>query len=120
MEGVAGCRALLDQHHDAGPVRSVYFEAAVNFAGRKVLVLGLGDTGLSMAKWLARRGASVRVADTRTAPPRLTELKRSLPPVPATCGPFRDETFADIDLVAVSPGVPLAEPSVRPALHAVI
>jgi len=83
-----------------------------------VLVLGLGDTGLSMAKWLARRGASVRVADTRAAPPRLAELKRSLPSVPANCGPLRDEMFAGIDLVAVSPGVPLAEPAVRRALDA--
>jgi len=90
----------------------------VNLAGRKVLVLGLGDTGLSMAKWLVRRGASVRAADTRAAPPRLAELKRSLPSVPANCGPFRDEMFADIDLVAVSPGVPLAEPAVRRALDA--
>ncbi len=83
-----------------------------------MLVLGLGDTGLSMAKWLARRGASVRVADTRAAPPRLAELKRSLPSVPANCGPLRDEMFAGIDLVAVSPGVPLAEPAVRRALDA--
>src|SRR5206468_11132198 len=100
VEGVAGRRAVLDHHHDAGPVRSVYIEAAVDFAGRKVLVLGLGDTGLSMAKWLARQGASVRVADTRAAPPRLAELKRSLPSVPASCGPFREEMFADIELVA--------------------
>ena len=90
----------------------------MNFAGRKALVLGLGDTGLSMAKWLARGGASVRVADTRAAPPRLAELKRSLPSVPANCGPFRDEMFADVDLVAVSPGVPLAVPAVRRALGA--
>src|SRR5438876_844345 len=118
VEGIAGRRALLDYHHDAGPVRSVHFEAAVNLAGRKVLVLGLGDTGLSMAKWLSRRGASVRVADTRASPPRLAELTRSLPSVPANCGPFQDETFADIDLLAVSPGVPLAEPGVRRALDA--
>jgi UDP-N-acetylmuramoylalanine--D-glutamate ligase len=90
----------------------------VNFAGRKALVLGLGDTGLSMAKWLERGGASVRVADTRAAPPRLAELKRSLPSVPARCGPFREEMFADIELVAISPGVPLAEPAVRGALDA--
>ncbi len=90
----------------------------MNLAGRKVLVLGLGDTGLSMAKWLARRGALVRVADTRAAPPRLADLKRSLPSVPANCGPFRDEMFADIDLVAASPGVPLAEPAVRRVLDA--
>jgi len=90
----------------------------VNFAGRKVLVLGLGDTGLSMAKWLARRGASVRVADTRTEPPRLAELKRSLPAVPAYCGPFRDEIFAGVDLIAISPGVPLAAPNVQGAIAA--
>src|SRR5258708_11568014 len=115
MERIAGRGPVLDHHHDAGPVRSVYFEAAVNFAGRKVLVLGLGDTGLSMAKWLARRGASVRVADTRAAPPRLAELKRSLPAVPANCGPLPDQMFSGIDLVALSPGVPPAEPAVRRA-----
>ncbi|HMG60207.1 MAG TPA: UDP-N-acetylmuramoyl-L-alanine--D-glutamate ligase, partial [Burkholderiales bacterium] len=90
----------------------------MNFAGRKVLVLGLGDTGLSMAKWLARRGASVRVADTRAAPPRYAELKHRLPAVPVDCGPFREASFAGVDLVAVSPGVPLAEPAVRRALDA--
>jgi UDP-N-acetylmuramoylalanine--D-glutamate ligase len=90
----------------------------VNFAGRKVLVLGLGDTGLSMAKWLARRGAGVRVADTRAAPPRLAELRRSLPAVPAHCGPFRDELFAGVDLIAASPGVPLAEPAMGRSLAA--
>jgi len=90
----------------------------VNLAGRKVLVLGLGDTGLSMAKWLSRRGASVRVADTRASPPRVAELNRSLPSVPALCGPFRDEIFADVELIAVSPGVPLADPAVRRSLDA--
>ena len=83
-----------------------------------MLVLGLGDTGLSMAKWLARRGAAVTVADTRAVPPRLAELKRSLPSVPAHCGPFRNEIFADADLVAVSPGVPLADPNVQRAMAA--
>jgi UDP-N-acetylmuramoylalanine--D-glutamate ligase len=87
----------------------------VNLAGRKALVLGLGDTGLSMAKWLAHRGAKVRVADTRSAPPRLAQLRSSLPQVPADCGPFRNESFSGIDLIAISPGVPLGEPNVRRA-----
>jgi UDP-N-acetylmuramoylalanine--D-glutamate ligase len=81
-------------------------------------VLGLGDTGLSMAKWLTRRGATVQVADTRAAPPRLAELRRSLPAVSAACGPFREETFAGIDLIAISPGVPPAEPHVQRAIAA--
>ena len=90
----------------------------MNFAGRKALVLGLGDTGLSMAKWLARAGASVRVADTRDSPPRLAALRASLPAVPALCGPFREDSFAGVDLIAISPGVPLAEPQVRRAIAA--
>jgi UDP-N-acetylmuramoylalanine--D-glutamate ligase len=90
----------------------------VSFAGRKALVLGLGDTGLSMAKWLARRGADVRVADTRAQPPQLAALKAALPAVHAACGPLREESFAGVDLVAVSPGVSLAEPQVHRALAA--
>ena len=65
----------------------------MSFAGRKALVLGLGDTGLSMAAWLVRSGASVRVADTRDSPPQLAALRRSLPGVSAECGPFREEAF---------------------------
>lgn len=81
----------------------------MRFSGRKALVLGLGDTGLSMAKWLSRGGAAVRVADSRAQPPRLADLKRSLPGVAAHCGPFRPETFAGVDLVALSPGISLAQ-----------
>jgi len=90
----------------------------VSFAGRKALVLGLGDTGLSMAKWLARGGAAVRVADTRAEPPQLAALRTLLPAVPAACGPFRRESFDGVDLIAISPGVPLAEPHVRRAVAA--
>jgi UDP-N-acetylmuramoylalanine--D-glutamate ligase len=84
----------------------------VSFSGRKALVLGLGDTGLSMARWLARQGADVRVADTRAQPPRFADLKRLLPGIAADCGPFQPESFAGIDLLAVSPGLSLAEAGV--------
>ena len=88
----------------------------MNPAGGKALVLGLGDTGLSMAKWLSRLGADVRVADTRATPPQLDALRRELPTVPAACGPLRDESFAGVDLIAISPGLPIAEPHVQRAL----
>jgi UDP-N-acetylmuramoylalanine--D-glutamate ligase len=90
----------------------------VNLAGREVLVLGLGDTGLSMARWLARQGADVRVADTRAVPPRLDELRRALPGTPVECGPFRWDAFAGVDVVAISPGIPLQEPNVQRSLAA--
>jgi hypothetical protein len=70
----------------------------MDLAGKQVLVLGLGVSGLSMARWLARRGARVRVADTRQAPPCAAQLARELPDVPVALGAFRAEDFAGADL----------------------
>ena len=84
----------------------------MNYAGKKVLVLGLGESGLAMVNWLQRCGALVRVADTREAPARLSELPESSEFV---AGPFADNQFPPalldgIDFVALSPGLsPLAE-----------
>jgi UDP-N-acetylmuramoylalanine--D-glutamate ligase len=89
----------------------------VNVQGKNILVLGLGDTGLSMAQFLTRRNARVRVADTRATPPGLDELRSSLPRIQTHLGPFRTETFAGVDLIAVSPGVPLAEPRIQEAVR---
>jgi UDP-N-acetylmuramoylalanine--D-glutamate ligase len=87
----------------------------MDLRGKTVLVLGIGQTGLSMAKWLARCGAMVRAADTRQAPPCLEELRQSLPGARIHEGGFDAEAFAGADIVAISPGVPLAEPLVRQA-----
>jgi len=83
--------------------------------GKLALVLGLGETGLSMARFLARRGARVRVADTREAPPGLNALAEKVPQAELALGAFRDTSFDQIDLIAISPGVPLATPQVRAA-----
>jgi UDP-N-acetylmuramoylalanine--D-glutamate ligase len=44
-----------------------------------VLILGLGHSGLAMARWCARSGARVTVADTRETPPQLAALREQLP-----------------------------------------
>jgi UDP-N-acetylmuramoylalanine--D-glutamate ligase len=46
---------------------------------QSVLILGLGASGLAMARWCARCGAQVTVADTREAPPQLPRCAASLP-----------------------------------------
>lgn len=79
----------------------------MNLANKNVLVLGLGDTGWSLVRWLSRHGAHVRVADTRTRPPRLPDLRREFPAIDAQCGAFADRSFDGIDLIAISPGVPI-------------
>ncbi len=73
--------------------------------GKKVLVLGLGDTGLSMTRWLARQGAVVCAADTRADPPHAAWLARELPQVRVTTGSFQRADFDAVDLIALSPGI---------------
>ena len=82
---------------------------------KKVLVLGLGDTGLSAARWLKRKGANVRIADSRAVPPQADRLRTELPDVELLTGAFNDALFQDIDLIVSSPGVPLSEPAVAGA-----
>src|SRR5258707_8841601 len=66
------------------------FLLMLDLNGKKVLVLGLGETGMSMTRWLKRHGAIVSVADTRAHPPHAAVLKRELPDVVLECGEIRD------------------------------
>jgi UDP-N-acetylmuramoylalanine--D-glutamate ligase len=77
----------------------------MSYTGKHALVLGLGESGLAMAQWLARCGASVRVADTREAPQRLGALRAALPEASFIGGPLDATLLENIDLVAVSPGL---------------
>lgn len=88
----------------------------MNLRNKTVLVLGMGETGLSMAKWLSRMGANVRVADSRTVPPCMEDLKQALPHALMFAGAFTAEAFAGIDLIAISPGVSQTEKLVRQAM----
>lgn len=83
---------------------------------QSVLVIGLGETGLSLARWLTAQGAQVCVADSRATPPGADTLYKEMPQVDAHFGPFRDESLIGIERIAISPGVPLAEPFVQRAI----
>lgn len=83
---------------------------------KRVLVLGLGKTGLSALRWLSRQGARLTVADTRTAPPGLQQLQSELPQVVVQLGPFEAQTFDEAEIIVSSPGVPLSEPLIQNAL----
>lgn len=69
------------------------------------MVLGLGESGLAMALWLAQAGARLRVADTRPGPERLTVLKDAYPQAEFIPGEFNAALLEDVDLIAVSPGL---------------
>ena len=84
---------------------------------KKILVLGLGDTGLSALRWLHGQGARLSVADTRTVPPGVDILKAELPAVTVYTGALTSAVFDGVDLVVISPGVPLSEPEVQAAIQ---
>jgi len=81
----------------------------MNLAGKHVLVLGLGESGLACALWCGRQGARVTVTDTRPAPPYLAELGRRLAGAEFRVARFDeqcDKTLLDgIDLLVLSPGL---------------
>jgi UDP-N-acetylmuramoylalanine--D-glutamate ligase len=73
--------------------------------GKQALVLGLGESGLAMAQWLAHCGARVRVADTRTEPQRLYALRQAVPNAEFVGGELTAALLDGVDFVAVSPGL---------------
>ena len=83
--------------------------------GRKVLVVGLGRTGLSVARFLAGQGCQVAVTDTRLEPPGLAEVRHSLPDVALFLGGYDADAFASAEQIVVSPGVPLGHPLIAEA-----
>ena len=86
-----------------------------NLAGKTVLVLGLGESGLAMAQWLVRQGARVRLADSRKEPPFAAELARSAPGAVLLSGSFNEALIDGAELIGLSPGLSLNEPVVAEA-----
>ena len=76
----------------------------------RTLVVGLGATGLSCARFLARRGVEVAVTDSREQPPALAAMQQELPDIALFLGGFDREAFARAERIVVSPGVSLQEP----------
>ena len=78
-----------------------------NLAHQNILVLGLGASGLALARWCARFGAHVTVADTRQAPPQLAALQAGVPAAKFVTSPMDEAllTSAAFDLVLKSPGL---------------
>jgi UDP-N-acetylmuramoylalanine--D-glutamate ligase len=86
--------------------------APMALKGKRVLVLGLGDTGLSVANWVESLGGDYRVADTRASPPH----GKSLAKEKVFKGRFKTSLLEDVDLVCVSPGLSLEEPVIQAAV----
>ncbi len=91
---------------------------AIALKDKRVLVLGLGETGLSALRWLRKQGARLSVADSRDVPPNLDALKAEIPDVTINTGAFDANTFANLDVIVISPGVDAREANIQAAIQA--
>lgn len=125
MEGNAGGGPVLDYHHDAGVGRFIYLEITLikqsitmkkKLEQQQVAVIGLGETGLSALRWLYHMGANVSMFDSRLNPPSMDILRRDYADVTCYNGPFDAELLCAVDMIVISPGVPLQEPAIQMAI----
>jgi len=85
-------------------------------ADSRVLIVGLGKTGLSAARFLAHHRIRFAVVDSRESPPGLDELREANPHAAVFLGGFNEAAFAAATHLVVSPGVPLEIPPVVAAV----
>ena len=79
------------------------------------IVVGLGKSGMSLVRHLARRGLPFAVADTRAAPPELETLRRDFPQIEVRCGALDVDFLCRASELLVSPGLALATPALQQA-----
>jgi UDP-N-acetylmuramoylalanine--D-glutamate ligase len=103
------------------PVLSVVLWApgnlnSVDLANKRVLVVGLGKSGVASALFLKTRGASVTVSDAKPQDQLGEEIPFLLDHgVTVETGGHGDRTFRGQDLIVVSPGVPFNAPPLTQA-----
>ena len=87
----------------------------VDYQGKKVVIIGLGLTGLSCVDFFMTRGVKPRVMDTRINPAGLDKLPES---IERHVGDLNQQWLLDADLIVASPGIALAHPALSEAADA--
>nr|WP_283246530.1 UDP-N-acetylmuramoyl-L-alanine--D-glutamate ligase [Pseudomonas insulae] len=79
------------------------------------IVVGLGKSGMSLVRFLARQGVRFAVADTRANPPELATLQRDYPQVEVRCGELDVDFLSRANELYVSPGLAVSTPALQEA-----
>ena len=80
------------------------------------VIVGLGLTGVSCARYLIEKGMSIAINDTRVQPPNLDAFKNTYPDVHLSLGGFDETLLLQAERIILSPGVSLHEPIIQKAL----
>jgi UDP-N-acetylmuramoylalanine--D-glutamate ligase len=87
----------------------------INFNTDKFAIIGLGDTGLSIVKYLQYKKANItKIFDTRDNPPNQNLISDS---VELYTGILNYADFSDIDILVISPGISIYDPVIVQAIH---
>ena len=87
-----------------------------HLANLNVLVLGLGESGLAMARWCARFGATVTVWDSREQPPQAAALRAEVPAARLRSGVLAADALAGVQMLLKSPGLAPGDERIAPLL----
>ena len=128
MGGTENNRPLLDYHSNSRLNWSCEFEDPMSMTKNisqsiavpvttkvESLVLGLGATGLSVARYLKRNTIDARYFDSRSEPPGLDELRKLVPDAEIILGGSIDIVLKNINRIIVSPGIADSEPILKVA-----
>lgn len=85
---------------------------------KNCLIVGLGQTGMSCARFLANRALSVAIMDTREQPPALSTLQQEYPQVLIKTGGLDTDWLLQADMIVLSPGVDPRLPEIQAAKQA--
>lgn len=86
-------------------------------AAHRTLIIGLGQTGMSCARYLRSVGRPFRVMDSRFSPPLLASFRRAFPDNEPILGGFHRDEILAADEIVVSPGISLSTPEIAEALE---
>ncbi len=82
------------------------------------IIIGMGKTGLSCARFLAAQQVPFAIADTRPAPANLTQFQQDYPEVEVRCGELDPDWLSQANRLLVSPGVSRNEAAIQQAEQA--
>ncbi len=100
----------------AAILNSLKSNFALDPQGSKVLVVGLGNTGISVAHYLQKLGFNFAITDSRDKPPLIDAFFQLMPDTPVFTGGFDEAAFKVATHLVVSPGVALTEKSIVKAI----